>query len=139
MSDDPEVTISGVRVVRLPNGDHAFVVDMKKGLTKDFSFAVLLQIRTPMGILAFIWEIHDKKVRVGQIDPETGEIIKEVGEDLQIVHDKKAGTITFTIGDTLLAKGADVAAVRTFHTRTKKAKTNCHGTTTLQMPLPADA
>jgi len=123
---DPEVTISGVQAYRLPNGDRVFLVRLAKGLEKDYSFAVVLYVRTPLGTLMFMWELHDKVFRIGQADPETGELIGEDGEDVHIVNLRGEAIVAFLVKAGVIPEGSDLFLVRSFHSPTRRSMTNCH-------------
>jgi hypothetical protein len=123
---DPEVTVSGIDVYRLPNGDLVFLVRMAKGLTKDYSFAVVLYIDTPLGPLVFLWEIHDKTFRVGQADPETGEVM-EPDENVQVLNEREQAIVAFLIKKGVIPEGSHRFQVRSFHSPTKRSMTTCHG------------
>jgi hypothetical protein len=132
---DTEVKIEQVVALRQPDGSYRFLVRMAKGLVKDYSFAVVLYIRTRTGVLAFIWEVHDQKTRIGQIDPERGELIRE-DDGLEIFHDRDLGIIGFGIPAGVIPDDADVAVVQSFHTPTPRDEKRCHASQPLALPAP---
>jgi hypothetical protein len=111
---DNEVVVSGVTWTVGPNGEQALVVRMKKGLTKDFSFAVIFSVRTPDGALNFVWELHDGELKVGQLDADTGEIIRENGDGFRIIHERDVGILRFLFGPGIIPADADLGLVRSF-------------------------
>lgn len=135
---DREVTMRSVRAVRLPGGLHAFVVRLARGLKADFSFAVVLHVRTPDGTRSFVWEIHDGEPRIGLIDPQTGEILRAPDEGLRILHDRRLGIVVFIVDGEAIPGDADIAVVQSFHSPTERSMTNCHVTPTFELPQAED-
>ena len=140
---DSQVTISDVRALRLPNGDHAFIVRMAQELTDDYSFAVVLFIRTPSGVTSYMWEIHDEVLRIGRVDPETGQLIEaEVdaqggdAEAAEIFHLREQGIVGFLLRAGSVPDDADLAIVRSFHSPRARAPTRCHQTPAFEVPRP---
>ncbi|CAN5647167.1 hypothetical protein BH23CHL8_BH23CHL8_27520 [soil metagenome] len=134
---DPQVTISDVRALLLPNGGHAFMVRMDRALSDDHSFAVVLFVRTPLGVISFKWEIHDGAFRIGRMDPETGELIEdEAGDADEIFHQRELGIVGFLLEAGTIPDDADMVIVRGFHSPRARATTRCHQTPAFELPRP---
>lgn len=133
-ADDPEVRVSTVRAVRLPNGDLWVLVRMARALEQDYSFAVILYIRTPAGTIAFLWEIHEQVLRMGQIDPNTGELIREIDAQLQAFHHRGMGIVGFYVPGSLLPVGTDLGILSSFHTPVEGEMKVCGFTPTFNVP-----
>jgi hypothetical protein len=131
---DREVTIERVASWRLPDGSYVVLVRMARGLTSDYSFAVLLNIRTPDGVLAFLWEIHDGQLRIGQVDNDTGEVIRSTSDELRIEHLRDMGLVGFELPPDAIGEDADLAIVRSFHTPKAGQVTRCHMSPTFDLP-----
>jgi len=131
--DDPEVRVSTVRAVRLPNGDLWVLVKMARALEQDYSFAVILYIRTPAGTIAFLWEIHDLVRRIGQID-QNGELIREIDAQLQAFHHLGLGIVGFYVPGSLLPVGTDLGRLSSFHTPVEEEMKVCAFTPTFNVP-----
>jgi len=120
-ADDSEVDIGIINVERLANGDLLVEVKLGAPLENDFSFAVLLIIKSGDKFRAFLWEIHDGVKRVGEMDLNTGQLIMSTLDD-SIQYDKKTGIARFTLSKELVPDAVDQIVVRSFHTPTRETQ-----------------
>lgn len=113
---DPEVDIVETIVKRPANGDLIVEVRLAQPLASDFSFAVLILIRSGNEFKAYLWEIHDGVFRIGEVDPQTGQLVSGAQDGATIEHDRTAGVVSFTIPGADLPGPVDQVGIRSFHT-----------------------
>lgn len=94
--NDPEVDIATVIAVRQETSLLIRVL-LNNALISDYSFAVLLGLFKEEISNFYSWEVHDQVERIGRLDPLTGELLTDGGDNLVIEHDQQAGEVTFTI------------------------------------------
>ncbi len=139
--DDPEVDLSLIQVFGLDNGLYT-TVKLDVPLESDYSFAVLLALQTGRVLSAYIWEVHDTDNRIGQMDPQTGNLL-EAPPGLEIFHDFDLGEIQFTLPvtrqetvTTTTQSQVGQMFISSFHTPSAGAAKNCDsaGPFTFQYP-----
>ncbi len=94
-SDDSEVDIVGIRA-DVQADSLLMRILMKSPLQNDYSFAVLVALSSNQEIAAYLWEIHEEELRVGEMDYQTGELLSGSG-GVVIEHDQALGELTFSI------------------------------------------
>lgn len=135
---DPEVDIQSLTVHYNPaTGTMIAEVKMDMPLVNHFSFAVAYFVLTTQGnATGYLWEVHDQVYRLGQMDPQTFQVIPEPNQvtitttltttdGLTISHDQDAGVVTFNIPQTRLLEENAYVAARSFHTGIEGQPVNC--------------
>lgn len=119
-ANDPEVDIVRLMAGRRSDGGLGTQVYLREPLVNDYSFAVLLIIASRESFKMYLWEIHDGVLRIGEVDPVTGEIIP--GSLAVIEHNRAMGIVSFDIPGVELPETIDQIGVRSFHTPTRETQ-----------------
>jgi hypothetical protein len=136
--EDEEVDIRQTLVQR-QDGHLWVTVSLGSPLVRDYSFAVLIYIIYGDVALAFLWETHDGVLRIGQINPQTGELILEVEEGgMEITHDRTLGTIQFGLHADLIPGQVERVFVSSFHTPTEGESKHCDVAGPYTLPSPVE-
>jgi hypothetical protein len=119
-------------------------VKMESPLVNDYSFAVVFYVLDSQGDAnSFLWEVHDKVYRLGQMDAQTGTVISETiavsntlstTDGLLIEHDTEKGVVSFNLPDSRLLDENVYVAVRSFHTGVEGQPVNCDQAGSFELP-----
>ena len=115
--NDPEADILAIDMTRIEN-QYSTVVALAAPLENLYSFAVIIEVVVEVEIVeddnaepvkknvkrAFIYELHDGNLKIGEIDPATGNLLPVQPDDVTVRLENGSVLLTFDVKSTDIVK-----------------------------------